>query len=249
MTLPRVLARISLVVVVACFGMIALGAAPAGGGGGVRAAVTLSAAAAIPPAPLAIPPRPTGPGELIGMVTRPLLTSAGAVSPVTPLGGHTWLLILRHHGRYGSALVPTAGQPRLARIDISSLQLRWTRVRIVVDISHLRLSVTRGSRLLGRFPIAAGTSATPTPTGMFSVTDRVAFSQPGSYGSFALGLSAHQHHLVAGWTGGDQIAIHGTDNPASIGTFASLGCIRVSEIALRVLKRVVPLGAPVVVRL
>ena len=49
------------------------------------------------------------------------------------------------------------------------------------------------------------------------------------------------------WTGGDQIAIHGTNEPASIGRAASLGCLRVGSRGLRVLERMVPLGTPVVI--
>ncbi|MDX6545915.1 MAG: hypothetical protein QOG02_1689 [Gaiellales bacterium] len=246
----RRLTRIAAVVLVACFGMVALAAAPAGGGGGL----TTSAPPATSTPPLAtaaagftIPAAPPGPRWLIGMVTQPLTTTAGAVSPQTRLGGHTWLLIIRHHARYGMALVPTAGVPRLARVDLAKLQLRWTRVRVDVDLSRLRLSVLRGHRTLGEFPIAAGMPATPTPTGLFSVTDRIAFDQAGTYGSFALGLSAHQAHLQTGWKGGDQVAIHGTESPSSIGSYASLGCVRVSETALRILRRAVPLGAPVTV--
>jgi lipoprotein-anchoring transpeptidase ErfK/SrfK len=132
-------------------------------------------------------------------------------------------------------------------VPLSALELHWTRVRLDVDLSRLRLAVLRGRQVLGAFPIAAGMPVTPTPTGLFSVTDRVSFAQPGTYGSFALGLSARQRHLLAGWQGGDQVAIHGTENPASIGSRASLGCIRVSETALRLLRRVVPLGAPVLI--
>jgi lipoprotein-anchoring transpeptidase ErfK/SrfK len=240
----------AVAVLVACFGMVALAAAPAGGGGGPATSTpptSPSPALAAGPAVFTIPAAPPGPRWLIGMVSQPLATAAGAVSPRTRLGGQTWLLIVRHHGRYGMALVPTAGAPRLARVDLTKLQLRWTRMRVDIDLSQLRLSVLRGRRLLGEFPIAAGMPATPTPTGLFSVTDRVAFGQAGTYGTFALGLSAHQSHLQAGWTGGDQVAIHGTESPSSIGTYASLGCVRVGEAALRILRRTVPLGAPVTV--
>jgi L,D-transpeptidase catalytic domain len=194
--------------------------------------------------PKARPPRGA---FLIGRVLSPLHTSAGLILPRTPLGDDTWLLILRHRGDRGVALVPTKGEPRPAAVNLAKLQLRWTRIRITVHLSRLRLVVRRGTHLLGAFPIAAGTPSTPTPTGRFSVTDRIIFPHPSTYGSFALGLSARQTHLVPGWTGGDQVAIHGTDHPETIGTYASLGCIRVSEAALRVLRRAVPLGAPVVI--
>ncbi len=185
---------------------------------------------------------------LIGRVLHPMRTTAGLIKPRTPFGEDTWLLILRHHGERGVALVPTNGEPKQAVVDLAKLQLRWTRVRITVRLSRLQLIIRRGKHVLGTFPIAAGGPSTPTPTGEFSVTDRIVFPHGGTYGTFALGLSARQHHLLPGWTGGDQVAIHGTDEPSSIGSYASLGCIRVSEAALHVLQRAVPLGAPVMIR-
>ena len=251
----RLTLRLAGVLAFACIGLVGLAWSPAGGG---RAAVlprtppsTLSdpssSLAAQAEQPLSIPLPPKPPRFLIGMVTRPIVTAAGDVSTTTPLGGRTWLLVLHHRGNLGVALVPTGGRPQLARVPLSALELRWIRVRVDVDLSTLRLAVLRGRKVLGRFPIAAGMPSTPTPTGLFAVTDRVAFSDPGTYGSFALGLSAHQTHLVSGWKGGDQIAIHGTEDAGSIGSYASLGCIRVSEAALRLISRSVPLGAPVLV--
>lgn len=47
--------------------------------------------------------------------------------------------------------------------------------------------------------------------------------------------------------GGDRIAIHGTDDPASVGTAASHGCMRVGDSDIRLLIAKVPLGTPVVI--
>jgi hypothetical protein len=248
----RLAARLLGVLVVACFGLVALAATPAGGGGRLHATnggTSYHARSAVTPTQRApvIPSPPSRPRYLVGEVTRPLVTAAGEVWPATPLGGPTWLLIVHHRGSWGVALVPTEGAPRLARVSLSALKLRWTRIRIDVDLSRLRLVVLRGRQALGSFPIAAGMPSTPTPTGLFTVTDRVSFSVPGTYGSFALGLSAHQRHLQSGWQGGDQIAIHGTEDAASIGSNASLGCIRVSEAALRLLRSVVPPATPVLI--
>jgi lipoprotein-anchoring transpeptidase ErfK/SrfK len=79
------------------------------------------------------------------------------------------------------------------------------------------------------------------------VTDRVAFQGDGYLGSFALGLSGIQPNLPSGWTGGDQLAIHGTSDPSSIGRSVSAGCVRVSEATLDRLRRVVRLGTPVII--
>jgi lipoprotein-anchoring transpeptidase ErfK/SrfK len=97
---------------------------------------------------------------------------------------------------------------------------------------------------------AVGREGSPSPTGRFWVTDRVAVpsSQRASFGTFAFGLSTVQPNLPAGWSGGDQMAIHGTGAPGSIGQAASAGCLRVNEDALRRLKPYLMLGTPVVIQ-
>jgi hypothetical protein len=195
-----------------------------------------------------LPRPPAGPHHLIGRVDQTISTTAGKVHPWTALGSQTWLLIVRHRGHTGWALVPGDPRSHLARVDLRRLELRWTSVEVDVDVSSLTMSVKDGRRTLGTFPVAAGQPTSPTPRGRFSVTDRVTFQSGGPYGDFALGLSAHQTAgLPDGWTGGDQVAIHGTDNPSSIGAYASLGCVRVGSAALQLLRKTVPLGAPVVV--
>ncbi len=52
----------------------------------------------------------------------------------------------------------------------------------------------------------------------------------------------------AGWQGGNRLAIHGTNNPASIGVPSSAGCLHADAEDLKVLMRRVPLGTPVFIR-
>jgi lipoprotein-anchoring transpeptidase ErfK/SrfK len=245
---PRIVARVLAVAALALGGLVAMGAGSAGSGGAVQATAGTDQAKA-PSPPVWSPPAPPRAGEyLIGRVSGPLRTSAGMVMPHTPLGNDTWLPILRYAGTHGTAMIPTGAQPARARVDLRRIQLRWTPIHIDVDLDALRLRVLSGDHVLGAFRIAAGMPQTPTPTGHFFVTDRVRFPAWSTYGTFALGLSAHQDHVLPGWPGGDQIAIHGTEHPQSIGTYASLGCIRVPRRALGLLRRVVPLGAPVTIR-
>jgi lipoprotein-anchoring transpeptidase ErfK/SrfK len=81
------------------------------------------------------------------------------------------------------------------------------------------------------------------------VTDKFSGSRYGPYyGCCIVALSAHQPNLPAGWTGGDRIAIHGTNAPWTIGVPSSAGCPHARDADLRVLMRRVPLGAPVFIR-
>lgn len=118
--------------------------------------------------------------------------------------------------------------------------------RIEVDLGRRRLTAYRGDRVLAREPVAVGTAATPTPTGTFFTTVLVRPDDPsGPYGPLAFGLSAYSEVLDA-FAGGDgQVAIHGTNNPWSIGQPVSHGCIRLPNRAIRRLARVLPLGTPV----
>jgi lipoprotein-anchoring transpeptidase ErfK/SrfK len=241
------LLRVLAVAALAIGGLVAMGAGTARNGGPVQATAGTEPAPSVARPAWAVPPAPHPDEYLIGRVTGPLHTPAGTVMPRTALGNETWLLVVRHTGSRGTALVPTGGQPALARVDLHRLRLRWTPIHVDVDLGSLRLRVLSRRHLLGAFSVAAGMPQTPTPTGRFSVTDRVRFPSWSSYGTFALGLSAHQAHVLPGWAGGDQIAIHGTAHPDSIGQYASLGCIRVPTAALGLLRRVVPLGAPVIV--
>jgi hypothetical protein len=79
------------------------------------------------------------------------------------------------------------------------------------------------------------------------VTDRVPFARGSYLGSFAFGISGIQPRLPPGWSGGNQLAIHGTNDPSSIGRSVSAGCLRVSEAALARLKPLLRLGTPVVI--
>ncbi len=96
-------------------------------------------------------------------------------------------------------------------------------------------------------PAAIGSAATPTPTGRYYVNQRlVPADKRGPFGPGAIGISAFSN-VLTGWAQGGPIAIHGTNDPSSIGRPASAGCLRVSAHALGVLKRHLRLGTPVVI--
>jgi len=123
-----------------------------------------------------------------------------------------------------------------------------TRTWVLVDVSRRRVLLMRGRQVRDGYVAAVGAAGSPTPIGRFSVTDPIATGDPaGPFGWYAFGLSGHQPNLPAGRSGGDQLAIHGTKDPASLGTAASAGCLRVSAAALVVLKRALRPGTPVVI--
>jgi lipoprotein-anchoring transpeptidase ErfK/SrfK len=95
---------------------------------------------------------------------------------------------------------------------------------------------------------AIGSSATPTPTGRYYVNQRLVPADPnGPFGPGAIGISAFSD-VLTGWAQGGPIAIHGTNQPWSIGRAVSNGCVRVPNHVLRRLFRATLAGTPVLVR-
>jgi L,D-transpeptidase catalytic domain len=159
-----------------------------------------------------------------------------------------WVEAVSTNGRWGLVELPYTWPRTEGWIRLNGLPRTTTRVRVEVDLSSHTLTVRKFGAVLFRAPGATGASSSPTPVGEYFVTDRVAFPAGGYLGSFAFGISGIQPRLPAGWSGGNQLAIHGTNNPSSIGRSASAGCIRVSEATLDRLLPLLRYGTPVIVR-
>ncbi len=133
-------------------------------------------------------------------------------------------------------------------VRAASVQMERVRTRIVVDLSARRLTFFRnGRRVLGT-TVAVGSQATPTPTGSYYVNQRlVPLDTSGPFGPGAIGISAFST-VLTGWTQGGPVAIHGTNEPWSIGRAVSNGCVRVDNRVLRRLFAETPAGTPVQIR-
>jgi lipoprotein-anchoring transpeptidase ErfK/SrfK len=132
-------------------------------------------------------------------------------------------------------------------VSADDVTLRTVTRRIEVDLSERRLDLLEGERRLMRVTIAVGAPDTPTPTGRFFVNQLIRVTQPdGPYGPAALGLSGFSPVLTF-WPEGGPIAIHGTNDPSSIGRAASNGCLRVRNDELLRMFELVPAGTPVTV--
>jgi hypothetical protein len=120
--------------------------------------------------------------------------------------------------------------------------------RIVVDLSSRRVRLYRWGRLTLNARVAVGAPDTPTPVGRFYIDERIVLDTPnGPFGVAAFGISAHSDALQH-WIEGGPIALHGTNDPASIGQAASHGCVRLRNADARRLLRLAPAGTPVLIR-
>ena len=117
---------------------------------------------------------------------------------------------------------------------------------IHVDRATHTLTVLNLGQVVLESPVAVGAPATPTPTGIFYVTDPVP-GGGGSYGPWALGLSGYSDALESFAGGPPQIALHGTNHPELIGGDVSNGCVRLPNDMITQVYELVPLGTPVTI--
>jgi lipoprotein-anchoring transpeptidase ErfK/SrfK len=190
-------------------------------------------------------------GARVTLLDRPGGTRIAQLRDRTDFGSPTALSVVARRGRWASVPSAVLGNGRVGWVDTQDTALvrRSTHARITISLSHRRLELRVRGRLARRVPVAVGRPGTPTPTGRFAVTDRMAGDHFGPYyGCCILALTGRQPYTPPGWTGGDRLAIHGTNVPSSIGMPSSAGCLRAAAADLYVLMERVPLGTPVVIR-
>jgi lipoprotein-anchoring transpeptidase ErfK/SrfK len=171
------------------------------------------------------------------------------VGPRTEWGAPRYVPVVRRRGDWLGVVATQAPNGQLAWVRAADTRPAVAPSRIVVDLSRRRLRlVGHDGRTLLRVAVGIGAPATPTPVGRFAVTDGLRAAPGSPYGCCILALSGHQPNVPQGWTGGDRLAIHGTDDPASIGAAASSGCLRASDRDLRRLMDRVGLGTLVEIR-
>jgi hypothetical protein len=118
--------------------------------------------------------------------------------------------------------------------------------KVLVDVSDHHLLVQHGDETAFDVTVATGQAAYPTPLGSFFVTAVLWTQNPGgAYGPAAIALSAFSDVLTEFGGGDGQVALHGTNNPNSIGRDASHGCVRLPNDAVADLAAQLPLGTPV----
>jgi lipoprotein-anchoring transpeptidase ErfK/SrfK len=105
-----------------------------------------------------------------------------------------------------------------------------SRRRIVISIADRKLAVVEDGRVVRIYPTAVGADATPSPTGVFKIANRV--PNPTWYGPHRkIVPPGKANPLGTRWMGlsSKGYGIHGTNNQGSIGHNVSHGCIRMRK--------------------
>jgi hypothetical protein len=188
------------------------------------------------------------------VVHRVAIRGGGQLAPRDANGYRTVVGVLGAHvGRGCRPLllhVQLPGPPngRAGWIAAGSVRVFPVVDRILVDLSGRRLYAWRRGQLRLRTRVAVGAAGTPTPIGRFVVNERWLLRNPtGAFGVAALGISAHSS-VLHNWIQRGPIALHGTNEPWTIGRAASHGCIRLRNAQMRRLFALAPAGTPVLIR-
>jgi hypothetical protein len=200
-------------------------------------------------APLRTPPRWTTARlrRAVVLRARPGGRALAELRTRTEFGSARVLSVVRRRGAWLGVHAPELPNGRLGWVQAAGMQLGSTALSVHVDRSRRELELRHGARVVRRLRVGIGRTGSPTPVGRFAVTDKLRMGAGSIYGCCAIALTGRQPDLPAGWRGGDRLAIHGTQRPASIGDDRSLGCIEADESGLRLLMRRLALGTPVFV--
>jgi hypothetical protein len=144
--------------------------------------------------------------------------------------------------------VPIRPNGAVGYVRAADVGLQVVGTRIEVDLSERRIDFFRDGRRVARTTAGIGSDATPTPTGRYYVNQRLLAADPeGPFGPGAIGISAFSP-VLTNWTQGGPIAIHGTNDPSSIGRAVTNGCLRIPNELLLHMFESNPEGTPVLVR-
>ena len=114
--------------------------------------------------------------------------------------------------------------------------------RIVVSIPDRKLALVEADQVVKSYPIAVGKSTTPSPSGEYTIVQRL--TNPTWYTKGRIVPPGKANPLGTRWLGlsVSGYGIHGTNVPSSIGRNASHGCIRMNNRDVEQLFELVEVG-------
>ncbi|MBO9128378.1 L,D-transpeptidase [Bacillus sp. 165] len=123
---------------------------------------------------------------------------------------------------------------------------------IIINRATNQLAFFAEGQLVRVFPVATGKRSTPTPEGIFpisnKITNRPYYKENIPGGDPSNPLGDRWIGLDVNGTKGTTYAIHGNNNPYSIGKYVSSGCIRMYDEDVHFLFEQVGVGTVVIIK-
>jgi lipoprotein-anchoring transpeptidase ErfK/SrfK len=121
------------------------------------------------------------------------------------------------------------------------------RTRLEIDLDRFTAKLLDGGREVFRARVGIGKPGSPTPRGSFYVRNKLTGYASPFYGPVAFGTSARSS-VLTDWPAGGYVGIHGTSRPELVPGRISHGCIRMRNVDILRLARLMPVGTPVTIR-
>ena len=145
-------------------------------------------------------------------------------------------------------LLPVRPNGSFGWINAEDVVLTRHNYRIKIELDAYRLTLSDHAKAVFTTDIGVARNNTPTPQGIYYTTELIHPTIPDSiYGTYAYGLSGYSDTFTEFAGGPGQLGVHGTNDPSTIGTNVSHGCIRMrnDDVTKLVEDIGLPVGVPV----
>ncbi|MFN2606991.1 MAG: L,D-transpeptidase [Acidimicrobiales bacterium] len=213
------------------------------------APVVTAPATRVTTVPAPPPPAVVATADVAKVAVYPSLGAGGPEATLAnpnELGVPLVFLVTSQQPDWLEVMLPMRPNGATGWVRASDVTLSTDDWRMQVELGAHRLTVWKGADVVRQETVAVGTTAAPTPTGDFYLTEVLDTGNPrGAYGPWAFGLSAFSDVYTSFAGGPGQVGLHGTNQPGLLGTDASHGCIRVANDVITALATSVPPGTPI----
>jgi lipoprotein-anchoring transpeptidase ErfK/SrfK len=171
-----------------------------------------------------------------------------SLSNPNPNGAPLVFLVKQHQGAWYQVYLPIRPNSSTGWVQANQVTVAPNPYRLIVSGAKHTLQLLKDNKVIKTFTVGIGRDQYPTPGGVFYIKELLRPPDPnGAYGPYAYGLSGFSNvKELANFEGGEgTIGIHGTNDPSSIGSSVSHGCVRMRNADITQLAKVLPLGTPV----
>jgi hypothetical protein len=188
----------------------------------------------------------TGVAELGVYYDRAAEAPALTMDNPTAVGGPLVFLVIQKTDEWVEVLLPVRPNGTTGWVHRDDITMSYHQYRIEVTLDEFALEVFHRGESVFAATVGVARDNAPTPGGLYYLTELIVPLEANSpYGPFAYGLSGFSETFESFNGGPGQLGIHGTNDPESIGTAASSGCIRLANEDISHLAEFLPLGTPV----
>ena len=122
-----------------------------------------------------------------------------------------------------------AAAEAFAQETVQAAKATESKREVIVSLADRKLALVENGEVLKIYPVAVGKGTTTSPTGEFTIINRV--TNPTYYHKGEVIPAGPANPVGNRWIGLSQkgYGIHGTNQPRSIGKAASHGCIRMAK--------------------